>query len=427
MSYKAIVTKVATRPHPNADRLQLGTCYGNQVVIGKEVVDGTLGLFFPTDGQISEEFAKANDLIRRKDENGNPAGGMFEENRRVRSQKLRGEKSDGFWIELNSLSSFGDITTLSDGDVLDEFNGVKICQKYFSKKTRELKNKQGVKKKKLDPIMFHKHIDTEQFRYYADKIAPNSYFVITLKLHGTSQRSGFVLDFDEPKLWEKLWSKIKKDYEVKRRVWKEVIGSRNVVLSQTREAGGYYGTDEFRYQAHDKYFKNNMKKGETFYYEIVGWVTKDMPIMTPADTTKLKDKEFTKKYGEKMFFNYGCQQGEFEVYLYRVTMTNEDGYSVDYSWDQVCGRAHELGVKTVPELARGIYYNDPTSLRELVEQLTEGEDLIDNSHIREGVVLRVEPENKLESAWYKNKSHTFGVLEGYIKENSEVADLEEIS
>lgn len=426
MSYKAIVTRVATRPHPNADRLQLGTCHGNQVVIGKEIIDGTLGLFFPTDGQISEEFAKANDLIRRKDENGNPAGGMFDENRRVRSQKLRGEKSDGFWVELTSLSSFGDISTLKEGDTLDEFNGTKICQKYFSKKTREARGNKIQKKKKPDPVMFHKHIDTEQFRFYADKITPNSFFAITLKVHGTSQRSGLVLDFDEPNLWEKLLMRINKNYEIKRKVWKEVIGSRNVVLSQTREAGGFYGTDEFRYQAHDRHFKNNMKKGETFYYEIVGWVNKDMPIMNPADTTKLKDKEFTKKYGDKMFFSYGCAVGTFDVYLYRITMTNEDGFSTDYSWDQVCARARELGVKTVPELARGMYFGDPQSLRELVEELTEGDDLIDSRHIREGVVIRVQSEGHFEPSWYKNKSHTFGVLEGYIKD-AEVVDLEEIS
>ena len=35
MSYKAIVTKLTNvRPHSNADKVQLATCHGNQVVIG---------------------------------------------------------------------------------------------------------------------------------------------------------------------------------------------------------------------------------------------------------------------------------------------------------------------------------------------------------------------------------------------------------
>jgi hypothetical protein len=34
MSYEAIVARIHTRPHPNADRLQLGTVCGHQVVVG---------------------------------------------------------------------------------------------------------------------------------------------------------------------------------------------------------------------------------------------------------------------------------------------------------------------------------------------------------------------------------------------------------
>jgi len=123
--YKAIVAKIIVFPHPDADRLQLGNVLGNQVVVGLDTYTSEVGLFFNTDGQLSSEFCIANDLLRRKDSEGKPAGGMFDENnRRVRAQKFRGQKSDGFWIPLTSLNfTGGDISSLKEGDMLDEFNG----------------------------------------------------------------------------------------------------------------------------------------------------------------------------------------------------------------------------------------------------------------------------------------------------------------
>ena len=52
MTYSAIVAHINTRPFPNADRLLLGTCLGNQVVVGLDTQDGELGVFFNADGQL---------------------------------------------------------------------------------------------------------------------------------------------------------------------------------------------------------------------------------------------------------------------------------------------------------------------------------------------------------------------------------------
>ena len=49
--YTAYITKIKNiRPHPNADRLNLGECFGNTVVISKEYDEETLYIYFPTDG-----------------------------------------------------------------------------------------------------------------------------------------------------------------------------------------------------------------------------------------------------------------------------------------------------------------------------------------------------------------------------------------
>ena len=63
MAYKAYVTELKNvRKHPNADRLLLGDCFGNTVCVNLDYVEGQLGVYFPTDGQLSVEFADANNL-----------------------------------------------------------------------------------------------------------------------------------------------------------------------------------------------------------------------------------------------------------------------------------------------------------------------------------------------------------------------------
>ena len=76
--YKAYVTKITNvRKHPNADRLQLGECFGNTVCVNMDYSEGQVGVYFPTDGQLSLEFAAANNLLRKKDANGNNIGGYM--------------------------------------------------------------------------------------------------------------------------------------------------------------------------------------------------------------------------------------------------------------------------------------------------------------------------------------------------------------
>ncbi len=104
--YKATILKIKNvRPHSNADRVLLATCHGNQVVVGIDTKEGDLGIYFPTDGQLSHEVCHYNNLYRESSLNYEPDGktGMFDTNRRVRTQKFRGEISDGFWMPINML------------------------------------------------------------------------------------------------------------------------------------------------------------------------------------------------------------------------------------------------------------------------------------------------------------------------------------
>ena len=464
--YNAYVTKIKNlRKHTNADRLQCGECFGNTVVVSLDYVDNQLGVYFPTDGQLSVEFAEKNNLLRKKDENGNNIGGYMDpEKRNVTAVKLRGEKSDGLFLPLTSLSSFGDISTLNEGDIINNFNGHLICEKYIPKTTNKVgKPTDGNRtRKKKVPIapLFAEHADTEQLAYNLGAFKPGDEIEITLKMHGTSQRTGYLPTLKGYKrtLWDKIFRRPGKPiYE-----WGYVSGTRRVVLDDFD--GGYYGSNEFR-ESHSKAFEGKLMKGETVYYEVVGFTHSGAPIMGNGDNKKLNDKEFVKQYGATTVFSYGCEptgkkrmygtddRGDFAIdfdvpqsdcYVYRMTMTNEDGFVVEYTPDFMRYRCEQMGVKTVPVFYRGIlptedwvdvlidetekvinYEQASTSdiVTMLAEQFYDGPDPIGKNHIREGVVVRII--NRPKFCAYKHKNFAFKCLEGLVKAEATAPDMEE--
>ena len=153
--------------------------------------------------------------------------------------------------------------------------------------------------------------------------------------------------------------------------------------------------------------------------------------MDRHDVTKLKDKAMVKKYGNTITYTYGQQPGECDIYVYRIVLVNDEGYEVEYPWEKVKARCKELGVKHVPELATGSFTlsrlwatKRPTISQLCNQQLADGESTIDPSHIREGVVLRVEfPDGTTD--WFKYKSFEFSLMEGIVKDNETVVDIEE--
>ena len=168
--YSAFVTRIKNlRKHSNADRLLCGECFGNTVIVGLDTQPDELGVYFPVDGKLGIEFAQKNDLLRRKDENGNPAGGYLDpEKRNIKALKLRGEKSDGLFMPLSSLAEFTDISQLKEGDTITQLDGVMICEKYVPARKQSTSAGAGNRtRKRKDPIspLFMEHADTEQLPY----------------------------------------------------------------------------------------------------------------------------------------------------------------------------------------------------------------------------------------------------------------------
>ena len=443
MAYKAYITKVKNiRPAENADRLNLCEVFGNTVVVDKSINENDCYLYFPCDGQLSLEFCIANNLLRKLPDGTPSTGYMDPEKRNVKAIKLRGNKSDGIVLPLTSLASFGDISTLAVGDTIDVFNGHEICQKYIPKRKHNPTSEKRIKRKAKYTVAptFYEHADTEQLAYNLDAFKAGDEVEITLKMHGTSQRTGYHKIFQGMK--RTLLDRLLRREGTPIYDWGYVSGTRRTVLESYD--GGFYGNDHFR-EKHANFFEGKLWKGETVYYEVVGFIDSGAPIMAECANKKLNDKEFVKQYGEITTFSYGCKPGHLgglikdkevvdnegivypqnDMYVYRMTMTNEDGDTVEYTPDFMRYRCEQMGAKTVPVFWRGIIPNENylnteynasagEYIKMIAEKFYDGPDPIGKTHVREGVVCRII--NRPKFAAYKHKNHTFKMLSGIIVE-----------
>lgn len=144
-----ITTLKGLRKHSNADRLQCVEVFGQNVIVDLSYQEGQKVVFFPSDGQLSLEYATDNNLVRKKDENGNNIGGYMDaEKRNVTAIRLRGEKSEGLILPVETLSKYTDISKLKDGDQITVLGGHEICQKYIPRgKNRSRSNGNSSNKK----------------------------------------------------------------------------------------------------------------------------------------------------------------------------------------------------------------------------------------------------------------------------------------
>lgn len=437
MSYTGFVCQIKNlRNHPNGDNLYLGECFGNTVAVSRNgYTPGMTGVYFPTDGQLSTEFCQNNNLLRLRDENGHsiPGGGYMDPDKRnVTAIKLRGEKSDGLFLPLTCLDycfEDGAAAHLKIGDTIDVVNGHDICTKYIPRSNKRVGhpttgNKTRKRRVPLAPL-FVEHADTEQLAYSLGAFRSGDDVEITLKMHGTSQRTGFLPVFSGYRrtIWDKLFRRDGEPIYT----YDLVTGTRRTVING--EDGGFYGSHAFR-MPHAELFRGKLWKGETVYYEVTSYTPDGKPIMANGKVPK----EYQSQYGKVMEFSYGMEPGQSDMYVYRMTMTNEDGNVVEYTPDFMRYRCEQMGVKTVPVFWRGIIpekipvieNNDEMGapnlknidageyIRFKAEEYYDGPDPIGKTHVREGVVVRII--NKPKFCAYKHKNWLFKYVSGIIAE-----------
>ena len=497
--YKAYITYVKNiRPAENSDFLNACEVFGNTTIIDKTITEDTLVLYLPSDGQISIEFGEKNNLFRKKDDAGNNIGGFVDPvKRNITAIRLRGNRSDGLVLPISCLNycyTHGDASAeLQADDIINgTLNGHEICCKYIPRTNHRSGNVGGNKtrKKKVNIApLFAEHADTEQLVYNLSAFKPGDEIEITLKMHGTSQRTGYLPVLKGWKVKNKFFQGIVNKYAPSSNLstfarkcvdivmrdatpvydWAYVSGTRRTVLENYN--GGYYGSNEFREQ-HSKTFEGKLWKGETVYYEVVGFTHTGAPIMAEGNNEKL-GKDFVKQYGKTTIFNYGCEpdgchDGELmkmttndngdkllsitlrpqsDIYVYRMTMTNEDGDVVEYSPDFMRYRCKQMGVKCVPVFAQatidgeGVHIYAPDNelygfvhetnnagdtVKLVAEKYYDGPDPIGKTHIREGVVVRIV--NRPKFTAFKHKNFDFKVLSNIaIEQAIESGAIEKMS
>lgn len=464
-NYCGYITRIKNlKPLPNSDKLMIGQCFDDNVIVDNTYADNELVIYFMAGTQLGPEFCEENGLIRKLDENGKNIGGYLEKSRAVKAINLRKSKSDGLALKLSSLNRFmPDVSVLREGDRIEVLYGIVIAQKYIPKVYERHNYGAGAKvQAKKEPKekcpLFAEHIETSHLDKCLSNFRPGDTVQITVKMDGTSQRTGYlpIIKKRPPTFFDKLFHRKPKEYVE----YGYVNGTRHVVLNSYD--GGYYGDNEFRRRISDK-FVGRLYKNEEVYYEIVGYAgTNGKPIRPVVDNKKLKDKEFVQKYGAVSEFSYGCDPsgGYNEVnkletvyaesdgvvqplevkpldppkpccrlFVYRMTMTNEDGDVIEYSPEQIKLRCEDIGVDYVPECETFRIPDDCEDPGEYVlekaKQYYDGPDPIGKTHIREGVVVRILNRRKFSA--YKLKNHSYKVLAGIaidqLVESGEINNL----
>ena len=418
MAYFGLVTKLQNvRKDENSDRLYLADCFNEGVIVGPDMHTGQLVLYLPTDGEIERWFGNEFCLFR-KNEDGTSQGGYIENNGHIRAIKLRGNQSSGVVIALDKVyEKFGD-QGWKDGDKVNTINDKEFCCKYIPKRKNGSINysKTSYKGRKAEGITypeFSMHTDTEQLAYNLDKFRPGDMLNMTLKMHGTSQRSMNTYAELPNGFFRRLFHMKKRTKQA------YVLGTRRCVVTENSQ--GYYGNDRFRMPHHEKirpFVEENME----VFYEVVGYYgSGDADTIMPiADNKKINDKDFVKKYGSRTIFSYGCEPGQSEMYVYRIT--SENG-AKEWTPDEITEWCKKAGVKRVP-IVEDFEFTTVEDLQNRINKYFEDlTDPIGLTHIKEGVVIRIV--NRRTFTAYKSKTYEFKVLEGIIKEQANAPDMEE--
>lgn len=428
--------------NPEVTKLKVAVVDGFNIITGIDSEPG-LYVYFPALSQINSDFLSYANLYKHKELNKDlEQSGMFEDNGRVKAIKLRGEISEGFILSITVFENYiisvtnQELKHVQEGTEFDavEHEGKEfwISKKYVAKRqylqSTGTSNKVRYKvPKRLDRVrddQFRFHYSTTIIKKCPYVINPESLIQMSYKIHGTSGISAYVLCHKPLSFKEKIakWltgeSFDKYDY---------IYSSRTVIKNKyynPQVGSGYYSEDIWTEA--DKIVKPCLVKGQTAYYEIVGYLPNGSYIQKGYDYGCVPPKS-----GEEFI-----HEKHFKVRIYRVTSTNVDGKVIEYTPLQVKQWCDNVGLTPVEECyfgkAKDLYPDLDTSNHwneSFIERLSNDERFymeLDSPHCNnkvphEGLVIK--PLDRLGSA-LKLKSFRFLDKEGRLADLGEV-DIED--
>lgn len=336
---------------------------------------------------------------------------------RVKTLKLKDTISDGLAVEVEKFYKWEKESFFTEGTEFLDLDGINICSRYVPPvKIQSIQGQKKGKKGKINsrmiPGLFHFHIDTDNILRNLHKINPDDVISISDKKHGSSWIIGNIpvkrkLSFIE-KIAKVFGCKIiESEYDY-------IYASRTVVKNAVEDKvhNHFYGED--LYKECTNQFRGKLRKGETLYGEVFGY---------------LKSGKMIQKN-----YDYGCEPYTHKVQVYRITQTNEDGEVIELGWKSMIDRCQEIGVEPVETFffgrARDYVQFNEESVEEwrikFLEALKENffnrrDKYCKNKVWSEGVVIRKEG-YYIES--YKLKDPLFLAAETATFESGE-QDIEE--
>jgi hypothetical protein len=313
------------------------TIFGNHIIISKDIEVGQVGIYFPVECSIKDVFLKVNNLYRDKTLNEDQTkSGFFELNGRVRCMKLRGFKSEGFFIPIESLFWIVKDIDIKIGDEFDYIDDMMICEKYVIKSKKQEQVNKSNKKSKIKKISklldgyFRLHIDTEQFGKNLHKFKLDDFISITEKIHGCSFISSNILCKRKLTLKDKIAKFL--GAKIIETEFDNIYSSRRVIKNEFEDNKVTHFYNEDIWGIVNNELKNFLTKGMTIYGEVCGF---------------LSNGEAIQKIGPYIY-DYGCKPKEHKIYIYRITLTDNDGKVFEWSMKQIQDWCKEKGLNAVP-------------------------------------------------------------------------------
>ena len=348
-TYKVPLTSiVAIEPHPNADRLEIATIYGFQVIIKKDSYKvGDEVIYVPIDSILPQNL---EDFLF-------PADSKVKLTKhRVKQIRLRKIASQGMVISPQDIQQvYGFTPTTMEDDYAADLQITK-----FEPPAPKFQSEMGAGGRKIKPLenpLFHKYNGLDNIKWFPTLFKEGELITAQEKIHGTNARAAKM-----PYAANTVMKKLKKFFFglIGRKMpFEFCYGSNNVQLQERAGYTGFYGEDIYGKVFQSIEADKKIKDGETIFGEIYG-------------------------SGIQKGYNYDCAEGVHKFVLFDVKVLNEDGVTQKWlSPDEVKAYAQERGFDMVPEVYRG-----PFNMA-LVKELTIGDSIIAPGHnVRECVVFK---------------------------------------
>ena len=377
MSNKLYYTQIEKiEPIEGADKIVVATILGSPIVVGAESKVGDTGYLYMPDAVLTDEAVEIF---------GESILNYVGKNRRVKAIKLKGVYSIGMFVPFNSLAHE------IDGAV-PESSG--LWRTYNPPNVRAPNMQKGGVTGLRELPTFPMHFSTEQYLANTKRLmtaanSPDTTTTISLKMHGTSQRTGNVIVEKKLNWLQRTWNSYFGFFgEFPTMERKLLNGSRRVILSDNTE--NQYHSLDFRSRVRDT-IEPFIKDDEVWFYEVVGWESVNKSIM-PGD------------------FSYGVPKGDFAIYVYRITHAGVD-FPAEMLEDVINVLDHPK-IYAVPTLMRfngGLPEGIIEELMELVE--SEAFKASNGGHLQEGLCIRVDDVDGRTPLILKYKSKAFLVEE----------------